>query len=57
VDSQGGGRIMFLIEGSPDGVNWYPYGKALGIYDARDIASKCIKVTNHTHVRITEASQ
>ena len=48
---------MFLIEGSPDAINWYSYGKALGIYDARDIAAKCIKVTKHTHVRIVEASR
>lgn len=48
---------MFLIEGSPDGVNWYPYGKGLSIYDAKDIAAKCIKVTKHTHVRIQEVSQ
>ena len=48
---------MFLIEGSPDGIDWYTFGKVKTLSEARDIAAKCIKVTKHTHVRIQEASR
>lgn len=42
----------YIISGSPDGINWHPFGYAPSIKEARERAASCILKTNHTHVRI-----
>ncbi len=45
---------MILIEASSNGRDWFLYGKKKTMFEAREAAAKCISVTNHTQVRITE---
>jgi hypothetical protein len=42
----------WLVSGSPDGINWHPFGYAGSMKEARERAASCILKTQHTHVRI-----
>jgi len=45
----------YHIEGSRDNQAWLLYAKASTLEEAREIASKCIRVTTYTAVRIVES--
>jgi hypothetical protein len=40
------------VEGSTDGTNWRIFAKTETLQEARESASKCIKNTKYTYVRI-----
>lgn len=45
----------YHIEGSRDNQAWLLYAKASTLEEAREIASKCIRATTYTAVRIVES--
>jgi RecA/RadA recombinase len=44
----------YNIEGSRDSEVWMIYSKAETLEQAKEIAAKCIRITNYTAVRIVE---
>ena len=42
----------YIVSGSPDGINWHPFGYAPSMKEARERVASCILKTNHTYVRI-----
>ncbi len=48
---------MKRIEGSTDGIKWVLFATTNDITEARRAASKCVLMTKHTQVRITEVKE
>lgn len=51
---QGDWMKKYNIEGSRDSEVWMIYSKAETLEQAKEIAAKCIRITNYTAVRIVE---
>lgn len=45
---------MIKVEASSNGHDWFIYAKKEDIRSAREAASKCILVTNHTMIRLVK---
>ena len=48
---------MLRIEGTTDGVTWSLFATKDTLNEARRAASKCVLMTKHTQVRITEVKE
>jgi hypothetical protein len=45
---------MNQVEGSVDGIRWFPFAIKSNMVEAREAAASCILKSNHTYVRIIE---